>query len=58
MPQNESINTSEDYINYTFHISSKGVGAVSGELVGLSNTVSNLLGDIAFKTSEMLSHTR
>ena len=57
MPQNESINTSEDYVNYTFHISSKGVGTVAGELVGLSNTVSNLLGDIAFKTSEMLSHT-
>ena len=57
MPQNESINSTEDYVNYTFHISSKGVGAVAGELVGLSNTVSNLLGDIAFKTSEMLSHT-
>ena len=57
MPQNESINNTEDYINYTFHISSKGVGAVAGELIGLSNTVSNLLGDIAFKTSEMLSNT-
>lgn len=57
MPQNESINSTEDYVNYTFHISSKGVGAVAGELVGLSNTVSNLLGDIAFKTSEMLAHT-
>ena len=57
MPQNESINNTEDYINYTFHISSKGVGTVAGELVGLSNTVSNLLGDIAFKTSEMLSNT-
>ena len=57
MPQNESINNTEDYVNYTFHISSKGVGTVAGELVGLSNTVSNLLGDIAFKTSEMLSHT-
>lgn len=57
MPQNESINNTEDYINYTFHISSKGVGTVAGELVGLSNTVSNLLGDIAFKTSEMLANT-
>lgn len=57
MPQNESINSTEDYVNYTFHISSKGVGAVAGELVGLSNTVSNLLGDIAFKTSEMLAYT-
>lgn len=57
MPQNESINSTEDYVNYTFHISSKGVGAVAGELVGLSNTVSNLLGDIAFKTSEMLGYT-
>ena len=56
MPQNESINSTEDYVNYTFHISSKGVGAVAGELVGLSNTVSNLLGDIAFKTSEMLGY--
>lgn len=57
MVQNESIYKSEDYVNYTFHISSKGAGTVAGELLGLSNTVSTLLGDIAFKTSEMLSYT-
>ncbi len=56
MVQSESVYTSEDFVNYTFHISSKGAGTVAGELLGLSNTVSTLLGDIAFKTSEMLSH--
>ena len=57
MVQNDAIHTSEDYVNYTFNISSKGVGEVTGELLGLSNTVSVILGDIAFKTAEMLSHT-
>ena len=57
MTQYESINTPQDYVNYTFNISSKGATQVAGELAGLSNTVSNILGDIAFKTSEFLTHT-
>ena len=56
MTQNDTINTSQDYVNYTFNVESKGIAAVSGELLGLSNTVSNLLGDIAYKTSELLTH--
>ena len=57
MTQNETINDTQDYVNYTFNIESKGVGIVAGELLGLSNTVSSLLGDLAFKTSELLSST-
>lgn len=57
MTQYESVRTPQDYVNYTFNISSKGVTQVAGELAGLSSTVSTILGDIAFKTSEFLSHT-
>ena len=57
MTQYESVRTPQDYVNYTFNISSKGVTQVAGELAGLSNTTSTILGDIAFKTSEFLSHT-
>lgn len=57
MTQYESVRTPQDYVNYTFNISSKGVTQVAGELAGLSSTTSTILGDIAFKTSEFLSHT-
>ena len=57
MSQNETINTPQDYVNYTFNIEARGVAEVSSELMGLSNTVSNILGQIAFKTSEFLTHT-
>ena len=57
MTQYESVRTPQDYVNYTFNISAKGVTQVAGELAGLSSTVSTILGDIAFKTSEFLSHT-
>ena len=57
MSQNETINTPQDYVNYTFNIEARGVAEVSSELIGLSNTVGNILGQIAFKTSEFLTHT-
>ena len=57
MSQTETIQTPQDYVNYTFNIEARGVAEVSSELIGLSNTVGNILGQIAFKTSEFLSHT-
>lgn len=57
MAQTQTINTPQDYVNYTFNIEARGVAEVSSELMGLSNTVGNILGQIAFKTSEFLSHT-
>lgn len=57
MSQNETIQTPQDYVNYTFNIEARGVAELSSDLMGLSNTVSNILGQLAFKTSEFLSHT-
>ena len=57
MSQTETIQTPEDYVNYTFNIESRGIAEVSSELMGLSNTVGNILGQLAFKTSEFLNHT-
>ena len=57
MSQTETIQTPQDYVNYTFNIEARGIAEVSSELMGLSNTVGNILGQIAFKTSEFLSHT-
>lgn len=57
MSQTETIQTPQDYVNYTFNIESRGIAEVSSELMGLSNTVGNILGQLAFKTSEFLSHT-
>ena len=56
MSQNETIKTPQDYVNYTFNIEARGVAEVSSELMGLSNTVGNILGQLAFKTSEFLNH--
>ena len=44
-------------MNYTFNIEARGIAEVSSEMMGLSNTVGNILGQLAFKTSEFLSHT-
>lgn len=57
MSQTETIQTPQDYVNYTFNIEARGVAEVSSELMGLSNTVGTILGQLAFKTSEFLSHT-
>ena len=57
MAQLETINTPQDYVNYTFNVEARGIAEVSGELMGLSNTVNSLLGLVAFKTSEFLTHT-
>ena len=57
MSQTETIQTPQDYVNYTFNIEARGIAEVSSELMGLSNTVGNILGQVAFKTSEFLSHT-
>ena len=57
MSQVETIQTPQDYVNYTFNIEARGVAEVSSELMGLSNTVGNILGQLAFKTSEFLTHT-
>lgn len=57
MSQYESIKTPQDYVNYTFNVSARGMTQVASEMAGLSNTVQTILGEIAFKTSEFLSHT-
>lgn len=57
MTSYQSIDTPQDYVNYTFNISSRGVTEVAGEMAGLSNTVTTILGQLAFKTSEYLTHT-
>lgn len=57
MTSYQTISTPQDYVNYTFNISSRGIAEVSGEMVGLSNTVTTILGQLAFKTSEYLTHT-
>ena len=57
MSQTQTINTPQDYVNYTFNIEARGIAEVSSEMMGLSNTVGNILGQLAFKTSEFLSHT-
>ena len=57
MSQTETIQTPQDYVNYTFNIEARGVAEVASELMGLSNTVGNILGQLAFKTSEFLTHT-
>lgn len=57
MSQVETIQTPQDYVNYTFNIEARGIAEVSSELMGLSNTVGNILGQLAFKTSEFLTHT-
>ena len=53
----QSIETPQDYVNYTFNLTSRGVTEVTSELTGMSSTVSNLVGLMAFKTSEYLSNT-
>ena len=53
----QTIETPQDYVNYTFNLSARGITEVGAELAGLSNTVSNLMGLMAFKTSEYLTHT-
>ena len=53
----ESIKTPQDYVNYTFNLTSRGITEVTSELTGMSSTVSNLIGLMAFKTSEYLTHT-
>ena len=57
MAQYDSIETPQDYVNYTFNVTSKGTAHVAGEIAGLSSSVTTMLGDIAFKTSEFLAHT-
>lgn len=57
MSQIETIQTPQDYVNYTFNIEARGIAEVSSELMGLSNTAGNILGQLAFKTSEFLTHT-
>ena len=57
MSSYQTIETPQDYVNYTFNITSRGITEVSGEIAGLSNTVTTILGQLAFKTSEYLTHT-
>ena len=57
MTSYQSIETPQDYVNYTFNITSRGVTEVAGEMAGLSNTVTTILGQLAFKTAEYLTHT-
>lgn len=57
MTSYNTIETPQDYVNYTFNISARGFTEVAGEFAGLSNTVTTILGQLAFKTSEYLTHT-
>ena len=47
-----TIHNARDYVNYVFNISTRGVTEVTSEIFGLSSTVQNVLGNLAFKTSE------
>ena len=49
-----TINDSRDYMNYFFNIGSRGVTETTAEIMGMSNTIRNALGNLAFKTSEYL----
>ena len=51
-----TIHNARDYVNYVFNISARGVSEVTSQVFGLSSTVQNVLGNLAFKTSEYLSH--
>lgn len=51
-----TIHNARDYVNYVFNISARGASEVTSEVMGVSNTVQNVLGNLAFKTSEYLSH--
>ena len=51
-----TIHNARDYVNYVFNISTRGIAEVTSEIFGLSSTVQNVLGNLAFKTSEYLSH--
>ena len=52
-----TIHNARDYVNYVFNISARGTSEVTSEILGLSSTVQNVLGNLAFKTSEYLSHS-
>ena len=52
----QSIKSGQDYVNYTFNLTTRGITEATSELVGMSSTVSNLIGLMAFKTSEYLSN--
>ena len=47
MSSYNTIETPQDYVNYTFNITSRGVTEVTGELAGLSNTVTTILGQFS-----------
>lgn len=50
-----TITNSKDYVNYVFNIGTRGVIETTTEVVGMSHTIQNLLGNLAFKTSEYLT---
>ena len=52
-----TITTADDYVNYVFQISTRGVSEATSELVGVGHTIQNVLGNLAFKTAEYLTHT-
>ena len=52
-----TITNSKDYVNYVFNIGTRGVLETTTEIVGMSHTIQNLLGNLAFKTSEYLTST-
>ena len=53
----QSIESSQDYVNYTFNLTSRGITETTSELAGMSSTITNLVGLMAFKTAEYLSST-
>ena len=57
MTSYQSIETPQDYVNYTFNIGARGITEVAGEMAGLSNTITTIMGQLAFKTAEYLTHT-
>lgn len=49
-----TINDSRDYMNYFFNIGARGITETTAEIMGMSNTIRNAIGNLAFKTSEYL----
>ena len=51
-----TIHNAKDYVNYVFNISTRGVMESTAEIIGMSGTIQNVIGNLAFKTSEYLTN--
>ena len=51
-----TIHNANDYVNYVFNISTRGVMESTAEIIGMCGTIQNVIGNLAFKTSEYLTN--